>query len=89
MRAPFPLFWVPISIASETVETKIFPSPGEPVLTVSKIVFTTLSTSASSTTVDKLALAENSEVYFPVPRPDYAIGFSPFPLPFESTIDIR
>lgn len=86
LRASFPLFWVPISIASATDDTKIFPSPGEPVLTVSKMVCTTLSTSESSTTVDKFALAENSETYFPVPRPDWTTGFSPLPLPFPSVI---
>src|SRR5678815_5830999 len=65
---------------------KIFPSPGEPVLAASKMVFTTLSTSESSTTVDRFDLAENSEVYFPVPRPDSSTGFSPLPLPFPSII---
>ena len=82
--AVWPRFFVPISIASFICDTKIFPSPAEPVLTVSTIVLMTLSTSESSTIITIAALTENSDVYLPVPLPVSTTGFSPFPLPFAS-----
>ena len=60
--AVWPRFFVPISTASFICEIKIFPSPAEPVLTVSTIVLMTLSTSESSTIMTISDLTENAEV---------------------------
>jgi hypothetical protein len=61
MTLPPPRSLLPISIASITVEMKIFPSPAAPVLATSSIVLTTFSTSESSTTVIRVERAENSD----------------------------
>ena len=84
MTLPPPRTLLPISIASMTVEMKILPSPGDPVLATSNMVLMTLSTSESSTTVIRVERAENSDVNREVPLPDSTIGFSPFPLPLAS-----